>query len=284
LKSDGPKARIVCCSVANGERAVAFPWHGKAVEAMRGFLFSDVPKIGQNIQFETRWTLKEFGKRVRTIGFDIAVSKVAACQRGTDPSRELPDEALAAAHVERAADLVENGYLRLWPSRLDAAARLVAITAGGILVLLPFTVLELVLVAPPAFSWQAVGLVVAAAVLRPERMGTIDLFQYIRHLNANGQSAQKYEIQFWKKVFYPMSCLVMVVLSLPFGYLHLRNTPMNSMVFLGVIIGVSFFLFNNLFGFIGNLNAWSPWLAAATPGLIYMSASLLAFGWLVLRH
>jgi 16S rRNA (cytosine967-C5)-methyltransferase len=27
------------------------------------------------------------------------------------------DEALAAAHVDRAAELVENGYLRLWPNR-----------------------------------------------------------------------------------------------------------------------------------------------------------------------
>ena len=33
----------------------------------------------------------EFGKTVRTIGFDIAVDKVQACQRGTDPSRERPD-------------------------------------------------------------------------------------------------------------------------------------------------------------------------------------------------
>ena len=39
----------------------------------------------------------EFGKRLRTIGFDIALNKVAACRRGTDPSRELPDEALAEA-------------------------------------------------------------------------------------------------------------------------------------------------------------------------------------------
>jgi exosortase A len=31
----------------------------------------------------------EFGKHMRTIGFDIAVNKVEACQRGTDPSREL---------------------------------------------------------------------------------------------------------------------------------------------------------------------------------------------------
>ena len=41
----------------------------------------------------------EFGKQVRTIGFDIAESKVEACLRGTDPSRELPDEALAAAKL-----------------------------------------------------------------------------------------------------------------------------------------------------------------------------------------
>jgi len=39
----------------------------------------------------------EFGKQVRTIGFDIAQNKVDACLRGTDPSRELPDAEMAAA-------------------------------------------------------------------------------------------------------------------------------------------------------------------------------------------
>ena len=39
----------------------------------------------------------EFGKHVRTIGFDIAQAKVDACQRGTDPSRELSDEQMAQA-------------------------------------------------------------------------------------------------------------------------------------------------------------------------------------------
>ena len=39
----------------------------------------------------------EFGKQMRTIGFDISKAKVESCQRGIDPSRELPDEALAAA-------------------------------------------------------------------------------------------------------------------------------------------------------------------------------------------
>jgi UDP-N-acetyl-D-galactosamine dehydrogenase len=38
-----------------------------------------------------------FGKRMRTIGFDISTAKVESCQRGVDPSRELPDSELAAA-------------------------------------------------------------------------------------------------------------------------------------------------------------------------------------------
>jgi lipopolysaccharide export system permease protein len=64
---------------------------------------------------------------------------------------------------------------------------------------------------------------VSVALLKPERMGTIDLFNYVRHLDANGQTAQRYEIEFWKKVFYPLSCLVMVMLALPFAYLHFRS-------------------------------------------------------------
>jgi UDP-N-acetyl-D-galactosamine dehydrogenase len=34
----------------------------------------------------------EFGKHVRTIGFDISVSKVESCLRGVDPSRDLSDD------------------------------------------------------------------------------------------------------------------------------------------------------------------------------------------------
>jgi lipopolysaccharide export system permease protein len=55
-------------------------------------------------------------------------------------------------------------------------------------------------------------------------------------------------------------------------------------VFGGVLIGISFFLLNNVFGYIGNLQNWIPWVAAGAPGLFYMLLSLCAFGWLVLRR
>jgi lipopolysaccharide export system permease protein len=137
-----------------------------------------------------------------------------------------------------------------------------------------------------SFRWenQISSEMVSAALLKPDRMSTIDLFTYVRHLNANGQSAQRYEIEFWRKVFYPLSCLVMVVLALPFAYLHFRAGGIATYVFGGVMAGISFFLLNNVFGYIGNLQNWQPWLTAALPGMIYSLLSLTAFGWLVLRR
>ena len=137
-----------------------------------------------------------------------------------------------------------------------------------------------------SFRWptEITQEMVSVALLKPERMGTLDLFNYIRHLDANGQNAQRYEIEFWKKVFYPLSCLVMVMLALPFAYLHFRTGGIAAYVFAGVMMGISFFLLNNVFGYVGNLQNWQPWLAAAAPGMLYMAISLGAFGWLVLRR
>ena len=138
----------------------------------------------------------------------------------------------------------------------------------------------------PSLRWpnRISAEMVSAALLKPERMSTIDLFQYIQHLQNNAQTAQRYEIEFWKKVFYPLSCLVMVVLALPFAYLHFRSGGIATLVFGGVMAGISFFLLNNVFGYIGNLQNWQPWLTAALPGLIYSVLSLTAFAWLVLRR
>ena len=125
---------------------------------------------------------------------------------------------------------------------------------------------------------------VSVALLQPDRMSTLALFEYIRHLEANSQTSQRYEIEFWRKVFYPLSCLVMVVLALPFAYLHFRSGGITTYVFGGVLVGISFFMLNNVFGYIGNLRSWVPWITAAAPGLIYSVMSLGAFGWLVLRR
>jgi lipopolysaccharide export system permease protein len=145
---------------------------------------------------------------------------------------------------------------------------------------------RIVTTALPTLEWPTTltSEMASVALLQPDRMRTLDLFNYIQHLDANGQTAQRYEIEFWRKVFYPLSCLVMVVLALPFAYLHFRQSGITTYVFVGVMIGISFFLLNNVFGYLGNLGHWLPWMTAAAPGLIYSVMSLAAFAWLVIRR
>lgn len=55
--------------------------------------------------------------------------------------------------------------LKHWRSELGPAERLVATCAGGLLVMLPFTIAEAWLLPMPPLGWTAAGLVLAAAVL-----------------------------------------------------------------------------------------------------------------------
>lgn len=125
--------------------------------------------------------------------------------------------------------------------------------------------------------------VVAAAVMPLQTMSTAELWRYSRHLSRQEQAAQRYEIQFWKRALYPLACLVMTALALPFAYLHARAGGVSLKVFGGIMLGISFLLLNSLAGHIGMLRDWSPWWAAASPSLVYLALSLAAFQWLV-RH
>ena len=123
--------------------------------------------------------------------------------------------------------------------------------------------------------------VVAAALLPVGVMSTVDLWRYANHLNVQDQAVQRYEIQFWKKALYPLACVVMVALALPFAYLHARAGGVSYKVFGGIMLGISFVLLNNASGHLGMLRQWTPWLVAAAPSGLYLLISMGAFAWLV---
>ena len=123
--------------------------------------------------------------------------------------------------------------------------------------------------------------VVAAALLPVQTMSTLDLWRYTSHLADQEQAVQQHEIQFWKKALYPLACVVMVALALPFAYLHARAGGVSYKVFGGIMLGISFVLLNNASGHLGLLRHWTPWLAAAAPSGLYLLLSMGAFAWLV---
>ena len=123
--------------------------------------------------------------------------------------------------------------------------------------------------------------VVAAAVLPLTSMTTIELWRYGEHLDDQAQATQQVRIRFWKKALYPLSCLVMVALALPFAYLRARAGSVSLKVFGGIMLGIGFVLLNNLAGHIGMLRDWTPWIVAAAPSLLFLLMSMAAFTWLV---
>jgi lipopolysaccharide export system permease protein len=122
---------------------------------------------------------------------------------------------------------------------------------------------------------------VSTALSPIEGMTTFELWRYSRHLSDQEQTAQRHELIFWKRVMYPFACIVMVALALPFAYLHARAGGISLKVFGGIMLGVAFVLLNNVVGHLGLLHAWTPWLAASMPSLLFLTLSLTAFGWLV---
>lgn len=125
--------------------------------------------------------------------------------------------------------------------------------------------------------------ILSVLLIAPDRMSMFNLFRYIQHLTENRQDTQRYDIALWKKLLYPFAVLVMLVLSLPFAYLHTRAGVVGVKVFGGIMLGMSFQLINTLFSHIGMLTTWPAPMTAATPALIYLVLGFVALKW-VDRH
>jgi lipopolysaccharide export system permease protein len=115
--------------------------------------------------------------------------------------------------------------------------------------------------------------VLSVLMVLPERMSVTALLAYIGHLRENQQSANLYEIALWKKLIMPFTSLVMMILALPFALTHERSGGVSAKVFLGVMLGVAFYLLNGMFSSLGMINSWPPPIAAITPSLLFLTAA-----------
>lgn len=118
--------------------------------------------------------------------------------------------------------------------------------------------------------------ILSVIVADPDHMPILDLGSYLHHLKQNHEDTSRYEVAFWKKVFYPLSILVMLALSMPFVYLSTRSGGVSLKIFVGVMIGIAFYALNNLFSYIGILSTFPPIMAAITPILVTLILAAVA--------
>ncbi|MBS0337594.1 MAG: LPS export ABC transporter permease LptG [Proteobacteria bacterium] len=120
-------------------------------------------------------------------------------------------------------------------------------------------------------------------IVAPERMSAWRLYKYTQHLAGNRQKTERYEIAMWKKLFYPFATLVMMILALPFAYMHARAGLVGVKVFLGIMLGIVFHMLNSLFSHIGLLQNWTPLTSAVLPSVAFLAAAMLMMWWVERR-
>ena len=119
----------------------------------------------------------------------------------------------------------------------------------------------------------------SALLIQPDRMSIWSLGNYIRHLAENKQNYQRYAVAFWKKVIYPFTVLVMMALALPFAYMQSRSGGIGYKVFGGILLGISFQLFNSLFSHLGILGDWPAAISGLVPAALYFLLALGGLKW-----
>lgn len=113
-------------------------------------------------------------------------------------------------------------------------------------------------------------------VLTPERMAINDLIDYIDYLKVNNLQTDRQTVALWRKIAYPFTLLVMITIAAPISFIQTRHGGMGSKIFMGILLGVGFFMANQLALNLGMLTNWQPWLTALLPSIFALIVALLA--------
>jgi lipopolysaccharide export system permease protein len=111
-------------------------------------------------------------------------------------------------------------------------------------------------------------------VLHPDDMSLFSLKDYISHLKQSHQSITQYQIIFWNKIFYPFSCLSMILIVICFIPNNRRNVNLGTKIFFGIIVGLLFFLSTKLINFLTIVMLWNPIFFGVLPNIILVTVAL----------
>ena len=117
---------------------------------------------------------------------------------------------------------------------------------------------------------------VKIAVVNPDNLSLIDLAQYIDFLKDNQQKSQTFELAFWGRVLNPLVTFVMLLVATPFVIGVKRGVNVGSRMMIGIVIGMSFNILDKIFGHVGLIYDFNPFLMAIFPSLLVSGLSFYA--------
>jgi lipopolysaccharide export system permease protein len=112
-------------------------------------------------------------------------------------------------------------------------------------------------------------------VVEPHALSVLGLLRYIRFMEQSGQDSGRYEVALWGKLVQPLLILAMIFVAIPVLLGSARTSGTGIKIFVGIVIGIAFYLVSQSFTFMSLLFGLSPVLAALTPPILFVAGALL---------
>lgn len=116
-------------------------------------------------------------------------------------------------------------------------------------------------------------------VLQAQSLSTDGLLELIRYLDDNGLDSSEQRLELWEKIVEPLTVMAMMMFAVPFVFGSLRNSGAGLRLMIGVLVGVAFYVINQVTADFGQLYGWPPSLAACAPTVV-----LGGWGWWRLKN
>jgi lipopolysaccharide export system permease protein len=81
----------------------------------------------------------------------------------------------------------------------------------------------------------------------PQDMTLPALYSYIEYRKQNALDPKPYKLQFWSRIFQPLSMVILMLMAVPFVFGPLRSSSNGLRILIGVFAGFSFYIVNQFF-------------------------------------
>ena len=102
-----------------------------------------------------------------------------------------------------------------------------------------------------------------------------DLWRFIQRLEENNMNSESSRVMFWRQMSVPLGLLGMALLSLPFLLGSTRTIPVGQRVALGGLIGITYYLVQQISGHLAGIMHWNVALTVMAPGLLILGIAII---------
>jgi lipopolysaccharide export system permease protein len=106
-------------------------------------------------------------------------------------------------------------------------------------------------------------------LIEPEAMTLRKLAEYSLYLRQNHLQSSSYQLELWKRIFQPLTTLVMILLAVPFVFTAPRSMSIGKRILFAIFIGFIFYIINAFMGQFSIVFQFPPVMAALAPTVLF---------------